>query len=189
MERPINAGPEGGDDKGNAGKTRDGRGFEQGCALGGGGAHKLGMPLRAQDRVVLGVTVALGRIGHARCYNITPDKDKGCVCFAPCFGKRYFSPRFWGGNQMPDVETLSVALTSEQAAAIRDAVASGEYASANDAIRDAIQDWRIKRSHHGDVQRLRQLWDEGVESGSAGLVDMDALRREARKRLEAASKA
>ncbi len=90
---------------------------------------------------------------------------------------------------MPDVEKLSVSLTSEQAAAIHDAVASGEYASAGDAIRDAIQDWRLKRSRHGDVLRLRQLWDEGIASGSAGLADMDALRREARERLEAASKA
>lgn len=78
MERPINAGPKGGDDKRNAEKTRGGRSFEKRRALGGGGAHKLGMPLRAQDRVVMGVTLALGRIGHARCYNITPDKDKGC---------------------------------------------------------------------------------------------------------------
>jgi hypothetical protein len=42
----------------------------------------LGTPLRVQDRVVVGVAVALGRVGHARCYNITPDKDKGCFRLA-----------------------------------------------------------------------------------------------------------
>ncbi len=99
MERPINAGPKRGDDKRNAGKTRDGRGFEQRRARGGGAAHKLGIPLRAQARVVVGVAVALGRVGHARCYNITPDKDKGCFRFAPCRGKRYFSSLFWDGTR------------------------------------------------------------------------------------------
>ncbi|WP_457796082.1 ribbon-helix-helix domain-containing protein [Methylocystis sp. S23] len=87
---------------------------------------------------------------------------------------------------MSNIEKLSVALTSEQAAAIRAAVERGEYAITSEAIRD----WRQKREwRREDIQRLRQLWDEGLASGSAGPVDMDALRREARERLEASQKA
>lgn len=87
---------------------------------------------------------------------------------------------------MSNIEKLSVALTSEQAAAIRAAVERGEYATTSEAIRD----WRQKREwRREDIQRLRQLWDEGLASGSAGPVDMDALRREARERLEASQKA
>jgi antitoxin ParD1/3/4 len=40
-----------------------------------------------------------------------------------------------------------------------------------------------------DIKRLRQMWDEGVTSGTAGKVDMKKSRKEARRRLEAAKKA
>jgi antitoxin ParD1/3/4 len=91
---------------------------------------------------------------------------------------------------MANIEKLSVALTGEQLAAIRAAVASGEYATTSEAIRDAIRDWQHKRElHQESVRRLRELWDEGVASGSAGPVDMNALRDEARKRLQVANEA
>jgi antitoxin ParD1/3/4 len=40
-----------------------------------------------------------------------------------------------------------------------------------------------------DIKRLRQMWDEGLASGSAGELDMRKLRKEARERLEGAKKA
>lgn len=90
---------------------------------------------------------------------------------------------------MANIEKLSVALTGEQLAAIRAAVANGEYATTSEAIRDAIRDWQHKRElRQEDVHRLRELWDEGLASGSAGRVDLDALRLEARRRLQAAKK-
>ena len=36
--------------------------------------------------------------------------------------------------------------------------------------------------------RLRQLWQEGLDSGSAGEVDFVQLRKDARARLTAAKK-
>jgi hypothetical protein len=39
-----------------------------------------------------------------------------------------------------------------------------------------------------ESQRLRQMWDAGIASGSAGEVDMEKLRREARARLKGAMK-
>jgi antitoxin ParD1/3/4 len=41
-----------------------------------------------------------------------------------------------------NVEKLSIALTPEMAAAVRQAVASGEYASASEVIREALRLWR-----------------------------------------------
>jgi antitoxin ParD1/3/4 len=35
-----------------------------------------------------------------------------------------------------------------------------------------------------DIKRLRQMWDVGVASGSAGELDMKKLREDARARLE-----
>lgn len=41
-----------------------------------------------------------------------------------------------------------------------DAVASGDYASSSEVIKEALRDWRAKRL-------LAHLWDEGIGSGSA----------------------
>ena len=40
-----------------------------------------------------------------------------------------------------------------------------------------------------DIKRLRQMWDAGIASGSAGELDMKKLRREARARLKGADSA
>jgi antitoxin ParD1/3/4 len=40
-----------------------------------------------------------------------------------------------------------------------------------------------------EIERLRELWDAGVASGSAGELDMKLLRRDARAELEAAASA
>ena len=90
---------------------------------------------------------------------------------------------------MPSIGKLSIALTGEQAEAIRAVVDAGEYATTSEVIREAIRDWQMKRElRQGDMARLRQAWDKGVASGSAGKVNMAALRKEARARLEAARK-
>ncbi|MBI1867754.1 MAG: type II toxin-antitoxin system ParD family antitoxin [Methylocystis sp.] len=87
---------------------------------------------------------------------------------------------------MSNVEKISVALTAEQLASVKEAINAGEYATTSEVVREAMRDWRLKRElRQEDVKHLRQLWDEGKASGSAGAVDFDQLRREARQRLEA----
>jgi hypothetical protein len=46
----------------------------------------------------------------------------------------------------------------------------------------------IRKLRQEDIKRLRQMWDAGIASGSAGEVDMKKLRREARARLKARRK-
>lgn len=90
---------------------------------------------------------------------------------------------------MPTIEKVSVALTSEQIAALRAAVDAGEYATTSEVVREAIRDWQLKRElQQDDIHRLRQLWQEGLASGPAGELDMAALRKEARARLNGARK-
>ena len=50
---------------------------------------------------------------------------------------------------MAHVEKVSVALTSEMAAMMRQLVESGEYASASEVMREALRDWKfqIGRAH------------------------------------------
>jgi antitoxin ParD1/3/4 len=91
---------------------------------------------------------------------------------------------------MASVEKVSVALTSEQVSALKAAVEAGEYATTSEIVREAIRDWQLKRElRQEDIKRLRQMWDVGVASGSAGELDMKKLRDDARRRLKGAKKA
>jgi antitoxin ParD1/3/4 len=85
---------------------------------------------------------------------------------------------------MPDVQKVSIALTSEQLDALKAAVASGEYATTSEVIREAVRDWQFKRElRREDILRLRQMWDEGKASGPARRVDFGKVKREVQKRL------
>lgn len=86
---------------------------------------------------------------------------------------------------MAGIEKISVALTAEQVAALRAAVDAGEYATTSEIVREAVRDWQLKRElRKEDINRLRELWDQGLAGGSAGHVNMRDLRDEARARLK-----
>ena len=89
---------------------------------------------------------------------------------------------------MPEIQKVSVALTGEQVISLKTAVESGEYATTSEIVREALRDWQRKRELHGeDVQRLRQLWAEGKQSGPAVPADLGKVRQKARLRLEKAA--
>jgi antitoxin ParD1/3/4 len=69
---------------------------------------------------------------------------------------------------MQNVEKLSVALTSEQAAMVREAVETGEYATVSEVIREALRLWKAEQQARGrEAEELRRLWREGIEGGPA----------------------
>jgi antitoxin ParD1/3/4 len=85
---------------------------------------------------------------------------------------------------MADVQKVSVALTGEQISSLKAAVDAGEYATTSEIVREAIRDWQFKRElRKEDVNRLRQLWDQGKASGTAEPADFEDLRRVGRRRL------
>lgn len=87
---------------------------------------------------------------------------------------------------MPEVQKVSIALTGEQIGALKAAVESGEYATTSEIVREAIREWQFKRAlREEDLNRLRQLWDQGKASGKSMPVDFESARREARQRLAA----
>ena len=91
---------------------------------------------------------------------------------------------------MPDIQKVSVALTAEQVAALKAAVDAGEYATTSEIVREAIRDWQLKRElRQEDIERLRQLWDEGIASGPPRPVDFESVKRRGRDRAAAMSKA
>lgn len=90
---------------------------------------------------------------------------------------------------MANVEKISIALTPEMATIVRKCVESGEYASSSELIREALRDWKTKRSlQESELQVLKSLWQTGIDSGSGKFTDMDAIKMEARKRLASSTK-
>ena len=88
---------------------------------------------------------------------------------------------------MPNVEKVSVAVTTHQAALLREAVKTGAYATTSEIVREAVRDWEAKwEARQADAKHLRELWDEGKASGDPVRVDFDKLREEARQELSAA---
>jgi antitoxin ParD1/3/4 len=87
---------------------------------------------------------------------------------------------------MSTVEKMTIALTPEMAGFVRRAVSAGEYASTSEAIREAVREWKERRDLLGySVEELRELVQQGIDSGDAGEVDFSALKQEARDRLAA----
>ena len=85
---------------------------------------------------------------------------------------------------MSAVEKLSIALTTEMFREVRLAVESGEYASSSEVIREALRDWRRKRALMvQEMEELRRLWWEGVESGKGHYDSMAEIKQAARERL------
>ncbi|WP_157017665.1 ribbon-helix-helix domain-containing protein [Mesorhizobium xinjiangense] len=86
---------------------------------------------------------------------------------------------------MGKVEKVSVAITAEMAATVRDVVESGEYASASEVMRDALRGWKLRRAERAQAMtEIGRLWDEGIASGPArdGEERFSAIKQ----RLEAA---
>ena len=84
---------------------------------------------------------------------------------------------------MATVEKISVALPPEMIVVLRDAVESGEYASASEVIREALRGWKIKRKVEAlELDELRRLAQEGIESGPSIDAELVFSRLRARYR-------
>jgi antitoxin ParD1/3/4 len=84
---------------------------------------------------------------------------------------------------MANVEKVSVALTPEMTAMMREVVEAGEYASASEVMREALRDWKHRRSLRSKaVDELGRLWDAGIGSGPA--VDGEEALARIRQKLD-----
>lgn len=83
---------------------------------------------------------------------------------------------------MGSVEKITVSLTPEMAEQIRSAVASGEFASTSEVIRDAMRGWQERRDLFGyTLEELRALVQEGIDSGPSRHASVEDLLAEARR--------
>jgi antitoxin ParD1/3/4 len=88
---------------------------------------------------------------------------------------------------MGAIRKISIALTEEMAVSVDQAVASGDYATTSEVIREALRLWKGQRLT-SDVAVLRRLWDDGVASGPgvAGDFDPEDIARRGRERMATA---
>jgi antitoxin ParD1/3/4 len=89
---------------------------------------------------------------------------------------------------MSSVEKVSVALSPELLDVVKKAVATGEYGSASEVIREALREWRLRQPlRQAEIDRLRKAWAQGLESGLPEPFDIDDIMRRARNRFESGS--
>ncbi|MGZ8388808.1 MAG: type II toxin-antitoxin system ParD family antitoxin, partial [Rhodoplanes sp.] len=126
-------------------------------------------PLRARGRLIACRPCYAANVDHAAI-----DHGFRCAIFATIGARKCF---------MSNVQKVSVALTPEFMALLKEAVDTGEYTSASEVIRDALRYWKQRRTiQHLGVDELRQLWDEGIASGPGRLKSIQAIKKEARRR-------
>jgi antitoxin ParD1/3/4 len=84
---------------------------------------------------------------------------------------------------MGNVEKISVALPPDMVTTLREAVESGEYASASEVIREALRAWKFKRKVETlELDELRRLAHEGIESGPS--IDAELVFARLRAKYE-----
>jgi antitoxin ParD1/3/4 len=84
---------------------------------------------------------------------------------------------------MSTVSKISVALTPVLAALVDQAVESGEYATGSEVIREALREWKQRRSPlRYERDHLRELWAEGIASGPGRFESLAEIKAEARRR-------
>lgn len=82
---------------------------------------------------------------------------------------------------MSNIERMTVVVPEPMAAKIRAAVATGDYASTSEVVRDAMRLWSDRREfRREELEALRNAWDAGKASGLAGPLDMKSIIREAK---------
>ena len=84
---------------------------------------------------------------------------------------------------MAQVKTQTLSLGEHWNHFIETHVARGRYASASELVREGLRLLEEKEAN-SNLEALRQALIEGEESGDSGLLDMDAIRREAKKQAE-----
>ncbi len=72
---------------------------------------------------------------------------------------------------MSDIERLTITLPTEMAAALRVAVAEGDYASTSEVVREAIRDWKVKRIlQMQELAVLKADIDKGLADVASGRI-------------------
>jgi antitoxin ParD1/3/4 len=88
--------------------------------------------------------------------------------------------------RMSKVQKISVALTPELNKMVQDAVETGQYATASEVVREALRDWgQYEKAKAEAVSRVREMIQEGIDSGPGEVWNAGKLKREFHEELAA----
>jgi antitoxin ParD1/3/4 len=87
---------------------------------------------------------------------------------------------------MSEIQKISISLPKEMAATLKQVVATGAYASSSEIMREAFRDWQEKQVRkQQQLEKLRQMIQDGFDSGPGVPLDAEAIKRRCRERLAA----
>ncbi len=90
---------------------------------------------------------------------------------------------------MSDTERMTITLTPEMARTVKSAVATGDYASSSEIVREALRHWRRQREIQAqELEALRaevQVGMRDLEQGRVRNFDTDRITQKGRQRLKA----
>ena len=67
---------------------------------------------------------------------------------------------------MGHIDKQGIKLSPEHASLVEEAVAAGEFASADEVVEEALRNWKERRDNFGyTIAELRRLVQEGIDSG------------------------
>ena len=90
---------------------------------------------------------------------------------------------------MSKVQKISVALTPELNEMVQQAVASGQYATSSEVVREALRRWKTYENAKDEaISHLRALIQEGIDSGPGEEWDADKMKRELHAEVAARNK-
>ena len=76
---------------------------------------------------------------------------------------------------MQAAEKISITLTPDMVRLIRESVASGEYASTSEALRDAVRTWHRQRLEHAErLELIRARIRRSVDDPRPSLTEAEA---------------
>jgi len=90
---------------------------------------------------------------------------------------------------MASIEKISVALPTDMLELVKKAVASGDYATTSEVIREALREWKVRRGNREEtIAEIRRLVQEGLDSSASYPLDTEEIKREGRRLLDQARK-
>lgn len=79
---------------------------------------------------------------------------------------------------------MNVSLPEELANFVKAKVSAGRYSSSSEVVREALRLMeRYEQQEAEKLQFLQKTWKDGVNSGDAGEIDFDELKKTARTKL------
>lgn len=85
---------------------------------------------------------------------------------------------------MADIERMTVTMPARMAAAFRETVAVGDYASTSEIVREALRNWQRERDREcRELEALREAVRAGDDSGAG--IPADEVFAELRRLIAA----